>query len=153
MTDSDIYCNIKTYFDIQEFVGPRTYKRYGNRAWRFFDLRLLETMIILREAFGKPITINNWHIGGRFSQRGLRTNVQPLVKKKTKRNKLYISAHILGKAVDFDVKGMTARQSRAFIIENIHLLPYKIRLEAGVTWVHLDTTWEDKNPKIHIFEP
>ena len=141
------------YFAIHEVVGSRTAERYGNRALRFFDFRLLETMVKIREALDVPIAVNNWDSNGRFSQRGLRTNIQPLVKGKTDRNKLYISAHILGKALDFDVKGMTAQEVRDWLVANSHILPYKIRLEDGVNWVHLDVVWEDKNPKVYLFNP
>lgn len=47
------------------------------------------------------MTINTWHNGGGLSQRGLRCNMCPLVKDK---KSVYISAHILGCAIDFNVK-------------------------------------------------
>lgn len=40
--------------------------------WQFNPL-VLVTVDKLRERFG-GVTVNNWHIGGPFSQRGLRTN-------------------------------------------------------------------------------
>lgn len=153
MNEREIHSKILKYFKIEELVGPRTTQRYGDRALRFFDLRLLETIITARELLKKPITVNNWHNGGQFSQRGLRTNIQQIVKDKSDGNKLYISAHILGKALDFDVQGMTAGQVREWFVANSHLMPYKIRLEDGVTWVHLDVTWEDKNPPVYLFNP
>ena len=158
MSEQEILEGIKKYFDIQELVGSRTYQRYGERAWRFFDFRFLETLYIVRtEIIKKPIYANSWNYlashGRSFEQRGLRTNIQPLVKDKTDRNKLYISAHILGKAIDFDVPGMTAEQVRQLIVKNADKLPYKIRLEDGVTWVHLDTIYEEHNPKVHLFLP
>jgi hypothetical protein len=58
-----------------------------------------------------------------------------LVKEKKKN---YLSSHILGKAGDFTVKGLTAKQARERIIQNSHLLPCNIRLEDGVTWLHID---------------
>lgn len=157
MDEKEILEKIKQYFDIEELAGPRTCKRYGNRAFRFFDFRLLETIIILREALGVSIFANNWNYDGRvgiiFSQRGLRTNIQPLVKDKTERNKLYISPHILGKGLDFDVQGFTAHEVRVWIQQHEDIFPYKIRLEAGVNWTHLDIVWEEKNPKVYIFNP
>ena len=108
--------------------------------------------MIVREGLNKPITVNNWHIGGRFEQRGLRDNTQPIVKDKTIKGKLYLSAHVLGKAVDFDVKGMTAQKVRQWIVDNHELFPCKVRLEDGVNWVHLDVISEEKNPKVYLFK-
>lgn len=159
MTEKEILKEIKKNFTIEEVVGPRTYVRYRERAWRFFDMRLLETMIILRKNIKKPIYVNNWDWSSRpghiplFDERGLRSNVQDIVKDKTARNKLYLSAHVMGRAWDFDVKDMTAQEVRIWIVNNEHYFPHKIRLENGVNWVHLDTVWEEQNDKVHIFNP
>lgn len=159
MSEQEILTEIKKYFDIEELVGPRTYVRYRERAWRFFDFRLLETLLIIRKNLGKPIYANNWNWEKRpasyplFDERGLRTNIQDLVKGKTLRNKLYISAHIQGRAIDFDVKGMSAQEVRIWIVNNPHYFPYKIRLEDGVSWVHLDVVYEPQNDKVHLFNP
>lgn len=151
--DKYILSEVKKYFHIKELIGRSTYKKYGESSWKFLDIRLLETLLILREKLGKKIFINNWHRGGKFSQRGLRTNVQQIFRNKFLKNVLYISAHVLGKAVDFDVEGMTAEQVRDWIKINQHLFPYKIRLEADVTWVHLDIISESENPKVYVFNP
>lgn len=140
---------IKEYFDIQELVGRRTYKRFGVRAWRFLDYRLLYALLIIREGLDNPITINH----GVAQQRGLRTIVQQMIKNFFYKDRLYLSAHLLGKAVDFDVKGMQAQSVRDWIVENQELFPFKIRLEDKVTWVHLDVIWEQKNPKVYLFQP
>jgi hypothetical protein len=113
-------------------------------------------MYIIRKNLGKPITINNWYWNGKFSQRGLRTNVQQMFKNAFIRHVLYLSAHVLGRAVDFDVQGMKAQEVREWIVANEHLFPYKIRLEETIngkpiTWVHLDTIFEEKNPKVYLF--
>jgi hypothetical protein len=55
----------------------------------------------------------------------------------------YISAHILGKAGDFTVSGMTAEQARQVIKTNAHILPCPIRIESGVTWLHFDVRPQD----------
>ena len=87
--------------------------------------------------------------GGRKQQRGLRTIVQQMIKNYFYKNKLYVSAHLLGKAVDFDVKDMTAQEVRDWIVENSDLFPFKIRLEDKVSWVHLDVVYEDHNPNVY----
>lgn len=151
MNNSELLQEIKKYFDIQELVDAKTFGVHGERAWKFFDPRLLETMLILRKNIGKSIYSNNWEMGGSFDERGLRHNLSTIVKDKTKKNSLYLSGHVLGMAIDFDVSGMTAEQVRKWIKKNEHLFPYKIRLEKGVSWVHLDIIFEESNPKIYEF--
>lgn len=154
--EEEILKSLKKYFDISELVGPSTYKKHGQRAWKFFDFRLLETLLILRENINKPIIINNWKKGGVYKQRGLRTILQQIVKKFFYANRLYLSGHLLGKAIDFDVEGMTAQEVRQWIELNQDLFPYKIRLEykknkKTINWVHLDVIYETKNKFIYYF--
>jgi uncharacterized protein YcbK (DUF882 family) len=52
---------------------------------------------------------------------------------------VYLSSHILGKAGDFSVKGMTAQEARSRIRNMAGLLPYPLRMEGGVSWLHIDT--------------
>jgi len=51
---------------------------------------------------------------------------------------VYLSPHVLGKAFDFDVQGMDATEVRSYIYDCYKELPYPVRLEVGVEWVHLD---------------
>lgn len=145
---------IKDYFNIKELVDETTFKRHGENAWQFICPMLQETMLILRENIGKPITVNNWGNKGGFTQRGLRHNRSEMVKDKIS---IYLSAHMMGKGLDFNVKGMTASEVRAWIVANQDLFPYKIRLERNfrgkeITWIHLDVFQNDKNPKIYLFD-
>ena len=151
MTRKEIIEKLKNYFDITELVGRRVHKRYGERAWRFLDTDALHCLLVVREGLDRAITINDYDDG--VEQRGLRTNIQPLVKDKTERNKLYVSAHLLGKAFDMHVKGMKAEQVRQWIVANADLFPCKVRLEDGVSWTHMDTIYEEHNPKVYLFEP
>lgn len=140
------------YFKIQELVCPETYKKFGEQAWMFIDERLLETLDIVREKIlGKPMVVNNWTAGGGFTQRGLRCNLCQLVRDKTKSGKLYLSAHNFGKAVDATVQGMTAEEARKLIIKNQILLPYPVRLEEGVSWLHLDV-YDAGKGKVSLFK-
>jgi hypothetical protein len=63
------------------------------------------------------------------------------VQDKTKLNRPYLSAHVLGAAIDFDAKDMTAEEVRSWIYLNKSGLPYPIRLEQDVSWVHLDVVF------------
>ena len=70
---------------------------------------------------------------------------------------LFRSAHIFGKAVDFDVSGMTAIEVRKWIVNNPNKLPHKVRLERNangkpINWVHLDVMSDDSKPKVYQFD-
>lgn len=137
-------------FGLKELVCSEVYNKYGETAWEFFDPRLLETLDWLRETLKRKIYINNWSVGGNYSQRGLRCNICDLVKAKTVKNQIYMSSHVLGKAIDFDVEGMTAQEVRDWILVHQSDLPYSICLEDEVSWVHLDM--RDKGTRVYVFK-
>jgi hypothetical protein len=137
------------HFSIDELTCEHIYDAFGDTAFSFFDPRLLITMDILREAIKKPIYVNSWQVHGEFSQRGFRCIQCDLVKKAIAENKIYVSAHMEGQACDFDIPGMTAEQVRQWIIFSENILPYNIRLESAVGWVHLDV--RDGGKKVTLF--
>lgn len=140
----------KFKFEIQELVCPHINSGYSeNTKWMFIDKRLLETLYIVREKIIKvPMVINNYGAGGQYSESGVRCNMCSIVKNK---KKVYMSAHVTGKGVDFRVKGMTAEEVRKLIIANADLLPYPIRLEKDVAWVHLDVYDNMNGNKVSLF--
>ena len=141
------------YFSVKELVCKHVYERYGEKAAMFLDDKLIETLNVIREQIlCAPMTVNNWHAGGNFTQRGLRCNICELVKNKTDAGRLYLSAHMLGKAVDCSVEGMTAEEARRLIIDKQELLPYPIRLEDGVSWLHIDVYDNGKGEKVYLFK-
>ena len=152
----EILTRFKKYFSIRELVDRDTFNKRGAKSWQHFDPRLIETMLILREALGKPINVNNWHRGGSSQQKGLRTNLSQLVQTKTERDILYLSAHRQGMALDFHVKGMGSEKVREWIVANKEIFPHKIRLEhkmkgKPISWVHLDVFDYEGNPHIYLF--
>ena len=65
---------------------------------------------------------------------------------------VYLSSHVLGQAGDFTVEGMTAKEARTLIRANAHLLPCNIRLEGGVSWLHIDTLPQvGVTDKVYVF--
>lgn len=139
MTRKEVITALKPYFKIQELVCAHTYKAFGEKSWQFFDKEYLETLLILRrDIFKSPMTVNNWHAGGTFSQRGFRCNICQLTRDKTIAGKIYLTAHANGCATDSSVKGLTAAQARKKIKDNKALLPYNIRVEKSVSWLHTD---------------
>lgn len=134
------------YFKIQELVDKKTFERFGESAFMFFDPRLLRTIDAIREYFNKPVLINNWSQGGDFDSRGLRRPDDPEGAK--------FSQHRFGRAVDFTVFGLTAEEVREIIINNqTHEAFREIkRIEDGVSWVHIDfANVEGEN--IILFKP
>jgi len=146
---------IKDYFRIEELVDKAVYDIHKENSWKFIDKDILSCLLVIREGIGKPITVNTWIFGGTLSQRGLRHNMSSLVKKKTR---VYLSAHMFGKALDFDVEGMTAVEVREWINNNTNLFPCKIRLERNIngkpiSWVHLDIMADiDQEEQVYSFD-
>ena len=140
------------YFSLDELICPHVYDKFGDIAWQFLDQRLLITLDVIREKLNKPIFINDWQVHGNFDERGFRCIQCELVKKAIKEERLYVSPHMTGQGADFDVEGMTAAEVRLWLAKNERLLPYPIRLESNVNWIHLDT--RDTNvTKVTFFNP
>lgn len=137
------------YFKIYELVDETVYKKYKENSVRFIDNRLLITLDKIREILGVPLVINDWYWGGNNQQRGLRTNICQIVK--SKGNVLYLSSHCFGRAFDAVSAKMTAEEMRRKIVLNAHLLPYPIRMESGVSWLHVDLNMLENVPKITMF--
>ena len=147
-TREEIIAALKPKFKISELVCPHTFEKFGEKSWQFLNTELLETIMVLRfDIFGVGMSINY----GTSTQRGLRCNICQLVKEQTNKNKIYLSAHCTGSGVDVNFAGYTAAQARTKIKENAALLPYPIRLEKDVTWVHIDVYNDGSGKKIVEF--
>ena len=139
---------IKKFFDKQELLSKHVYESGGGYDLLLHDLQNL--VVWIRESLGRPMFANNWAIGGQFSQRGYRTNDDPVCKV----HKFATgSAHFKGKALDFDVKGMTAEQVRKWLYENQESAPVRFRVEKGVNWVHVDVMPHKASDKAYFFNP
>ena len=135
MERAEIIREVKKYFSIKELVCNHTYNKFGEASWQFLDTKLLYTLLVIRrEILQVPMVIN---YTGHY-QRGLRCNCCQLVKDKTVSDKIYLSAHCLGKAFDASMKMITGSQARAMIRKYQDKLPYPIRMEKNVTWLHVD---------------
>ena len=137
MTRQQIITEVKKYFKINELVCNHIYDRWKDMAWQFLDTDYLHTLLVLRRDILKaPMVCNN----SSMKQRGMRCNRCEIVHHKSS---VYVSAHILGKAGDFTVSGMTAEEARRKIKGASSLLPCPIRIEEGVTWLHFDVRPQD----------
>ena len=146
MTRETVIRELHKFFQISELVCDHTHSKWGERAWQFLDTAFLESLLVIRrDILQVPMTCNS----SAAHQRGLRCNRCELVKGKSN---VYLSSHILGKAGDFTVTGMTAEQARQRIMANASLLPCNIRLEGGVNWLHIDVLPQfGITDKVYIF--
>lgn len=152
MNKDEVIKKIGKYFDIQELVCKHIYNKWGDRSWMFLEQRFLESLLsIRRDILCAPMYCNNWESGGSFSQRGRRCNLCQLVRDATNKGSLYLTAHASGLAGDFTVSGMSAEEARKKIIANKHMLSYNIRLEGGVSWLHVDCYDDLSGEKIKVF--
>ena len=134
MTRDEILTRIREYFTIDELVCDHTLRKWGESAWQFLDTGFLHCLLILRrDVLQRPMFCNNHSRG--THQRGLRCNMCELVRAKTG---VYLSAHVLGKAGDFTVQGLSAEQARTRIRMLPGAFPCNIRIEGGVSWLHFD---------------
>lgn len=146
MTRKEIISGLKRYFSVKELVCDHTYSRFGESSWNFLDTDYLHVLLILRrDIFKAPMTCNT----SSLKQRGLRCNRCSLVRNKTS---VYLSAHVLGKAGDFTISGMSAERARQLIKQNANLLPCQVRIEKGVSWLHLDVRPDDLRTEQKVIE-
>lgn len=146
MTRDQIIRELHKFFQIRELVCEHTHSKWGERAWQFLDTAFLHNLLVIRrDILQAPMVCNH----GSQLQRGLRCNRCGLVAQK---DAVYLSSHVLGKAGDFTVQGMTAQEARSRIRNSANLLPYPLRMEGGVTWLHIDVLPQfGINEKIYEF--
>ena len=143
------------YFKPQELVSKIVYDKFGENSYQFFDEDVLKELDYIRETYGHPICINNWHLYGQYKESGLRSNRDSLV---TSKKTLYLSAHCLGKAFDIkdynNIKGNNNRlYNHVLNLMKQGLLKKFRRLEnitQTPTWVHIDC-FQTKDNKYMVF--
>ena len=137
------------YFKAYELVDKDTYGKMSEDALSLFNPIALQALDDLREFFGCPIAINDWHSGGNFQWRGWRTP-----EKAAELGAIH-SQHALGNAFDCTIFGLTAFEARTIILANKDkpLLRKITRLEDGVSWVHFDCKELSEGiNRIHLFK-
>lgn len=138
-------------FTVEELVDKRTLKTYGQKAIWFIDERLIAGIFFLRQYYDAPMIINNWNSGGNFSQRGLRMSWSSVNWKD--------SQHGKGRAVDFNVVGLTSDKQAQMLIddwEEIAKNTFFTTIENPdftKGWTHLDGRWNNDNTKLLIVNP
>ena len=133
MNREQIIRELHRFFQVRELVCGHTFSKWGERSWQFLSTDYLHNLLVIRrDILQMPMVCN--HDGA--EQRGLRCNMCRMVKEK---KAAYLSSHILGRAGDFSVQGLTAQEARSRIRTMQNLLPYPMRMEGGVSWLHIDT--------------
>lgn len=139
------------HFGIKELVSPIVYNTWGEKAWMFFDPLCLEDLDTIRESYHAPIIINNWGMG--LKQCGLRSNLDEMVKNKTKAGQLYLSSHTRGCA--FDLHCFYGHNDKLWAhcknliqskcLKSINRIEnYPATSQKGkVAWVHVDSMNDD----------
>lgn len=150
MEREQIIKELGEYFHVANLVCDHIFTKHGEGSWKFLRTEALYTLLVIRRDILKvPMFVNY----GVKHQRGVRCNLCDIVQDKSKRGILYLSGHVLAGAFDFDAKDYTAEEARQKIRDNKDKLPYSIRLERGVTWIHVDTIDECNGNKINEFNP
>lgn len=134
------------YFKLYELLPEELYKD-ENTGWGLFDEKLLITADKIREVLGVPCVVNNWKSGGTRRYSCLRT----------KKSSYYAegSYHSLRSdrkvmAIDMIPQGMTAAMAREKIMKHKDDMPFQMRLENNVTWIHADVAVK-KGYKVYLF--
>jgi hypothetical protein len=118
-----------------ELVCKHIFAVYGGDSLKFIDPRLKLWIEWFRATIDLPVTINNKD----HDQRGYRCNLCDLVKSKTDKGDLYLSAHTRFQAIDFEVEDMGSEEIRQWIERHKKDMPVSIRIERGTNgWVHCD---------------
>ena len=150
----DLISILKNSFDIRELVCEDVYKRWGDRSWMFLQTDLLCAINELRNNLLQvPMIVNTWASGGLLDERGLRCNLCEIVKSKTDKGILYLSPHMMGAAIDFHTKEYPAQEIRGMIRNHWNQNPAlpNIRLEDGISWVHIDIFDDGKGNHVTEF--
>ena len=131
------------WFKLYELLPPETYKD-EEHGWEILCDELKQTIDFCRDLFKMPLTINDWKNKGHRQYCGFRAKTCPVGAK--------FSAHKQGMAADIISPKLSAKDMRKMLHENADKLPYKVRLEANVSWLHIDVRTDGQTEKIREFK-
>jgi hypothetical protein len=126
---------VSANFELRELVSPEAYEKLGHAAHWLLDPRLIAVVQKIRDLAGKPVTVNDWHVGGQYKQSGFRMPGEG--------TGAALSQHRFGRAADLKIQGMTPGQGLQLVqgnwaalsalglstVEDVSLTP---------TWLHVD---------------
>lgn len=133
-----------THFTHEELAPPELAAKGREYVSGLFKPHALAGLEALREAYGKPIGINNWATGGNRKNCGYRVRSCSVG--------AALSPHKAGMA--FDLHASDIEDLRAFVLA--HGAEFGIRRvehkDESPTWVHIDFKEHDR-PGIRVFHP
>ena len=133
-------------FLLQQLVPPDIFRALGDKAWGLLQPDAVTTLDQLYDFYG-PMTVNNWHTGGKYKESGYRDPESTTGAVK--------SQHKLGNAFDIKPLKLTPQAMHASILANKDAFPLLTTLEAieaTPTWVHFDCR-PITVPRIRIVKP
>jgi hypothetical protein len=169
----------KDKFDVRELVPKEVYDTFKESSWQFVSDNIMKLLVFMYNFFTSyytkdanvekiSILINNWHIGGPFQNRGLRTVTYIMSQVAKKIKTAMLSQHVGGStnAIDFNIIVHYKDGRRELInsdkIFDIIIASEKEFLEAGLTtlenktmtqgWTHADCRYTGLN-KIYVVNP
>ena len=127
------------HFRIEELVPPIVYNTYKDNSIWFLNIQMLITLDLIRDYFKLPITVNNWHLHGKFRYRGFR---EPSCKVGAS-----LSQHKFGRAFDFDIEGIKPEEFRHILKKKPNHKAFKAITccEKFVDWIHIDNRQWNKD--------
>lgn len=171
--------DVKQRFDVREFVPKEVHDIYKEGSWQFVSDNIIRLSVFIYNFFTSHYTkdpsvekisvmINNWHVGGQFNWRGLRTvkYIQSLINagKKT----ATLSQHIGGStnAIDFNIivhyKDGRKETVNSDKVYDLIIANQKEFMQAGLTtlenkkmtqgWTHADCRFTGLK-ELHIVNP
>lgn len=148
MSRAQLIEELGRYFKLSEIVCPHVLGVHGSRSWQFFETEVLRVLLLLRVVvLGVPLVCNH----DKHTQRGYRCNLCELVKDATVHGRLYLTPHN-GRGFDLTSNKMTAEEMRKRIVQNAAVFPVPIRIEDGVSWLHIDTVDNGKGVMVYRFK-
>ena len=121
---------VSKHFNVHELVPKKMYEKYGEKAWRYVDARLIDTIDKLKEHFSEgTMTINNYYWGGDREWSGIRTPDSPYYN--------VGSQHSYGNAVDIVWSSYSVKEVRDYVLGNLGVFD-KVRGIEIASWLHVD---------------
>lgn len=142
---------VSSNFYLTEFVSKKIWDTYGEKSIWFIDSKIITLAQLLRDTFGKSITINNWWdnvaSGKEVAEAGERQYSgfrEPACTIGAK-----LSQHRYGRAIDIQVAGMDPKEVYDYILKHADVfravgLTTMEDVRDTPTWNHLDVRQTNK---------
>ena len=133
------------YFRAYELVDRKTYEERGEASIELIDKGILHDLNLLRAWAGKPMTVNNWYLGGKRQCSGFRTQ----------ESKYYrpFSQHSFGRAIDAISRHHKPQDFHKEIILNKEKYKNISFIEIDISWLHIDSRINKCGSELVLWSP